>query len=371
MSLTASEWAFFSETTISFIQRLKVYAKEILQSEMGLCPQRSRFRYGDYSYKLTFVVFEGSKRVGYFDSSLFEIGVNKSILLESETVIKDLLRHELAHMMVFLKFKETPELPHGKVFREVCRSFGWGAEVYSATFNFNNVTSSYSDREERLISQVKKLLSLAQSHSGPESEAAALKANELLLKYNLKFIEEDSTEEPIFMARVMSGKRVTALQRAIMKILKTFYVSVIYNYGSEGYFVEVIGRRSSVELATYVCEFLQREMEALWKLAKKELPHLKGVRSRNSFFSGVAAGYVQKIEQQQKGNCAEKSLIRLRQLCELELAKVYPKLSHTRHHLSPSCGESHAQGQKAGTNLTIRPGLSQNQGFLGKLLSRS
>ncbi|MCB0421164.1 MAG: DUF2786 domain-containing protein [Bdellovibrionales bacterium] len=362
MALQGEERGVYSDLTLAFVKRVQQLLRSILESEMHIDIRRSRFIYQNYTYKLTVVPFMGSRRVAYFDRSLFEIGVNRQLLYSDAHFLKNTLRHELAHMMVFLKYGNVGIADHGSEFRDLCRSFGWGAEVYSAKTELESeMGKELSLKEAKLLNQVKKLFSLAQSQEGHESEAAALKANELLLKYNLQNLVEQENEESLIVARVMSGKRVSALQKTVGQILKSFYVSAVYNYGSEGFYYEVIGQRANVELARYVSDFLLYELPRLWKLEKAKNHRLKGLKSQNSFYRGVADGYLKKVNVTAQQWADSKQLVRMNQLRESEMRKVYPRLSHSYSSRTSHCEEAWAQGQSQGHALNIRPGLEENR----------
>ena len=79
--------------------------------------------------------------------------------------------------------------------------------------------------------------------------------------------------------------------------------------------IEVTGSRTNVELADYVANFLDQELERLFSVYQKEHSDLKGQRAKNSFFKGMAEGYVEKIKKTQK----EVSLAEGKELIVLEV----------------------------------------------------
>jgi len=156
-------------------------------------------------------------------------------------------------------------------------------------------------------------LALASSDNAHESEMATLKANELLLEHNLELTkahdQSQTEQELVCVARVLEAARKNAKHVTIYEILKTFYVSPVFNHGRGVFYLEVVGDRTSVELADYVAHFLDHELEILWMQTQKENPKLKGKSAKNSFLRGVAKGYIEKIELQKIQKASKNELM--------------------------------------------------------------
>jgi predicted SprT family Zn-dependent metalloprotease len=174
----------YDSTSIAFIQKSERFLKEILQ-ETGITVNKSRFLYKGYFYPLHVVVFEGSEW-GHFNAPYLQIALNRKLIyLAKDSVVRDILKHELAHYFTYIIYKDVK--PHGAEFREVCRQFGFPEEVAEATMNLevSNLSKVGDLESERVIEKVKKLFMLAQSSNAHEAELATLKANELLLRHNI------------------------------------------------------------------------------------------------------------------------------------------------------------------------------------------
>ncbi|WP_194848531.1 SprT-like domain-containing protein [Candidatus Neptunochlamydia vexilliferae] len=331
----------YSKTILAFLKKVKGLAQEILTEEMSLPVGRSRFHIGALSYPLHFTVFDHPSKLGYFQHDLYEIGINKLFLLEEEETIKDLLRHELAHYMTFIE--HGPDVsPHGKEFREICKKYGWSTEVARAQVSIEKAV-----KNKQIVDKVRKLLSLATSPEPKEAEAATLKAQELLAKYNVKFHEED---DPIHLLRVLQKKRGSAKLQAIASILRLFFVYPIFNHGKGVLYLEILGDPLNIEVAEYVAHFLDHHFELLWKEAKKEEPRLKGTVAKNSFFRGIAEGY------EKKGLPTSRTLIQI----EKSLAAIYPQITSRKvsYHHSEAAAK---KGREKGKGLKIREGLRQKK----------
>lgn len=353
----------YSQTISVFITRVRGLVKEIANSEMsslGLRLEKSRIAYKGILYPLLVVVFEDQSRLGYFDSRTYELGLSKKLMYTAkDEVIKNILRHELAHFMCYLVY--GPQVLHGEEFHEMCRRCGWGVEVYAAYANIeaeNSKVSSENDKTEKLLGKLKKLLALASSDNAHERELATLKANQLLLEHNLDLTKESAKDETVYVKRVLQSSRKSVKHAAIYEILKTFFVSPVFNHGRGVFYLEVIGDKTSVELADYVASFLNHELEVMWKETQKEQRHLKGLAAKNSFFNGVARGYVEKIKKQKTTLASGYDLVAIEKNLQRNLHMVYPRIGHASLSGGHHHADAHDSGVKKGSNLSIKPGLS-------------
>lgn len=351
----------YSETIYAFIAKCEKYLKEIIHNEVGFDVKRSRFLYNKYLYPIHIVVFEGEKQLGYFDPHHYQIGLNKCLIYTAkEKVLKDILRHEFAHYLCFLYYPEQLK-PHGQEFNEICDRFKWSKDISAASLNIeqsNNLLEGDLEAE-KVIAKVKKLLSLAQSDNINEAQAATAKANQLLIKHNLNYIEKENFET-LYVDNLVTQKRKTTKLMAIYDILKHFLVRPILSYGKGQVTLEVTGLKGNIELAHYIYSFLDNEFERLWKSYAKE-NNFKGQKAKNSFFYGIAKGYDQKINETiatfDKND--SKNLIILNKKLDLEVQKIYRRLSSTAAQNSLDANSFH-HGKKAGANLTINKGIKSN-----------
>jgi hypothetical protein len=332
----------YSTTILSFLRKVKKMAFEILAREMQIKVGHSRLYYQGYSYPLRFIVFDHPSTLGTFQSDLFEIGINKVFLLENEEAVKEIIRHELAHLVTFLEFGSHVST-HGKEFRTVCKRYGWAIEISKATVPLEKVV-----KNKRIVEKVRKLLSLAESPHPSEAKEATLKAQHLLSKYNVEYTPE---EDETVLLRVLEKKRGSAKLQAIASILRSFYVYPVFNKGKKGIYLEIIGDETATQVAEYVAHFLDYQFEALWKEAQKEDPFLKGTASKNSFFRGLAEGY--------KGKEVDsKSLIRVENHLTTMAQKIYPHLSSAS---SSFCHHERGarKGREKGKTMKIHEGIQK------------
>lgn len=363
----------YSDTIKVFISRVRSLVREIVQTEMGLQISKSRVLYNRYYYPLNIVVFEDNSRLGYFDGRTYEMGLSKKLMyMAKEHVLKNVIRHELAHFVAHIMY--GGRVMHGMEFKDICRKFKWDDEVELAYANIalENDLVEGDLKTEKLLARLKKLMALSSSDNVHESEAATLKANQLLLEHNLDLSRNTSSEEEtVYVKRVLVATRKQTKHVAIYEILKTFYVSPVFNHGKGIFYLEVIGDKTSVELADYVANFLDTELEVLWKAAKKANPHWKSVAAKNSFFRGVSKGYVEKIEAQKKMAAQSFELSVIEKNVARKLSVVYSRIGHS----SLSGGLNHSGANEAGVasgrNLSIKPGLTSSKGSSTLFLTKS
>jgi hypothetical protein len=351
----------YSNSINNFLSICKKQAKKILESEMKLSYSRSRLKWKNFTVPLNFVVFEHETNLGFFNHRLYQVGLNKRLLLVNDPeLILNTLRHELAHLVTFLQYGDSID-DHGREYREVCKSYGWDQNVFNAKVILKEGLPAFEKQEqkhEKLKGKIIKLLNLANSDNENESHSAAAKANELLIKFNLTQSDLNDDEEETYLCRVLEGARVSAKAKAIYEILTTFNVQPVFNHSKGYFYLEVIGAKENVELADYISSYLERELEQLWNLARKNNPRLKGASSKNSYFRGLAEGYKEKITHTQKSSFTSKELMTLKHDLESRVNTVYSRLGHSSSSRVKNDHYSSTIGRKTGKNLNIKSAIS-------------
>ncbi len=345
-----------------------------MNEEMGIKFNKTRFMWRGYYYPLHFVLFEDPNKLGYFSPSNFQLGLHKKLMyLAHNEVLSNIIRHELAHLYCSLIYGEKAKnlASHGQEFHKVCTDFGWGPEVSKAYGNleFENQLYSVDSSFEKVKSKIEKLLALADSDNPHEAEAATLKANQLLLKYNLQNLDYDEDDVETCVKLVFRTKKLNATMNALYDILQYFYVQPVFNRTREGVGLDVVGTRINVEMADYITKFLASEFEILWNKARKQDPRLKGLKMKNNYILGVATGFTQKLKAERNLLKNDKSSSRELMIMEENLSQqvrmAFPRLSRQAGSSASFDAHARAKGQRDGGNISIRPGVSQgNKGAL-------
>lgn len=354
----------YNSTTLSFIKKIKARSLEILSQEAGFLVKRSRINFRGYLYPLEFVVFEDQKTLGYFDSKIYRIGINKLFINNyDEETLDNVLRHELAHFITYLHYGDAVQ-NHGNEYRSICKNFNWNEEVYSAKLDLKFVEENLSEEDEKvkILNRIKKLYALASSSNVHESQLATSKANEMLKKYNLKSLSNEIEEETCLL-KVIEAKRMNTKIEMIYEILGHFYVRPIMNKGKGSIYLEVIGSRLNVELAKYTADFLDLELDRFWKACKKENPELKGTVAKNSYLRGLTQGFIEKIQTQSENSPTHNKAAGIGEVMVLEnqlermVGMVYPRLRSSKVLEKQNCSAGQKLGLKDAKNFNIRPGV--------------
>lgn len=353
----------YNSTIAAFLKKTRYEVRTIMAKEMGLRWNGSRFSFKDFTYPLHVVCFEKTGVLGYFDCERYYLGINRSLIYQKDfTLLRDIIRHELAHLMTFLTSNQN-DISHGRAFRDTCRLYGWGKEVWGAQRGQKEEKESetMTKKQEKIVKRIKKLLALSQSNNVHEAQSATLKANELLVKHHLKSIHDDVYEEEedalLCVDKILSFKRATKKYQAIARILDTFYVYTVFNYHRNKVVLEATGLRENISIAKYVAGFLDREFERLYLKSG-----LKGVRQKNSFMSGIALGYEEK-QSTSKNNLNPRdiqALAVIKKNIHQSAKKIYGYLS-SRSSSSLSDTRAKRLGMQAGKNLSIH-GAVHHQG---------
>lgn len=342
----------YDSTTLAFTQKAEAFLKEIL-IELKFDVKRNRFLCNKYLYPIHVVAFEG-KEWGHFNAPYMQIGLNRKLIyMAKDSVIRDILRHELAHYLTSIYYPKITS-SHGPEFKEICQRFGFPQEISKATMDLEsaNLDKEGDLHSEKVLEKVKKLLQLAQSSNAHEAELATLKANELLLRHNLDYLKD--RDEPIYMDRLLIQARKDSKLTAIYEILRHFIVKPVISMGRNTCSLEVSGSLTNVKLAGYVANFLNQELDHMWEEARKE-HGFSGLREKNSFFLGVAKGFDLKMRKAKESYSTEdrKALVVVEKQLDVDIQMIYRRLTFTRSgHQSDARANQH--GMEKGQNLTIR-----------------
>lgn len=356
----------YSEKIIQFIGEIKATIKEILSREVELKVRGERFydKKERASYPIKVVIYNSQRMLGYFNADFFELGFNVCLMHSNKGVLHNVIRHEIAHYITFMNYGDTD--PHGSEFRVTCEKLGWGKEIYEASTCIDDHNQDTSLSESPVLRKVQKLMALTTSSSKQEAEQAMIKSRELLLKHNIdsKYIMDNETEK-MFLKRILKQKKLSAKMSSIGRILETFFVTTVYNRGTEFIYLEILGDAINIEIASYVATILDSELDKLWIQAQTEAG-LRGVTAKNSFFLGLAKGYCNKIgalKKEYKSEATNALMVIEKKLIEAK-EMAYGRLTRSRSS-GRYCPKSAAVGQQMGKNMNINPAINNSSSTCG------
>lgn len=351
----------YSRKIVQFIKAIKRSVKDVLASEVGLKVYGDRFYDQGHraSYPIKVVIYNNKSMLGYFDANFLELGFHERLMHTSKEQLHNIIRHEVAHYLTFINYGDTIQ-SHGPEFRLFCQRMGWGEDVYAATICLENGHETSDKQESSVLRKVKKLMALTTSSNKNEAELAMIKSQQLLLKHNVEYdYFETVDEEKILLKRILKQKKIDAKTRSIARILETFFVSIVYNRAGEYTYVEILGNVVNIEIAEYVADVLNIELDKLW-LQIKQQANLKGMVAKNSFFMGLAKGYCNKIQALKRdyGSDVLNALMVIEKKLIDAKAMAYPRLSSSKSSAN-HCQKSSALGEKMGRELSINPAINK------------
>ncbi len=352
----------YSETLSAFISKLITLAKEILREEIKVEMKSKRFLYKNYTYPLKFVVFEKKNILGEFHYDLMQIGIHKKCLFYPNDILKDIIRHELAHYFCFIEWGPNTSA-HGHEFKEICKRFGFDDAVSKATMIENDEGPFTSD----MLSKIQKLLRLSASDNIHESTLATTKAKSLLLKHNLDFYSNPLDIQEYCVLAIATFKKSSLKMNKLMTILAEYLVSPVLNYGQENIYLEITGTKENVLIAEYIFHFLNNEFERLWSEYKKNNKHIRGVKNKNSFMLGLSCGYQESLTSITLSEQENSALVSVSQKRE-EVKNNYYGSFRSKIASVKSYNQSLlSEGKKQGRNIKLRSAVTNSSAKIGLL----
>lgn len=347
---------------------------QVYSFELNLFLKRLRNYKDEYSKKINYhlpveiVLFEGGKQHGYFVTRFGRhiIGINKAFAELDFKLAMDVFKHEVAHYICRKRYDDDCQ-SHGPKFRGICKEIGANPR---AKENIEDMKIRIgADDHDKVVEKVKKLMRLGSSSNEHEAELATLKANELLMKHNISHVAES---DKVYFDQILKIGQKNAKSRAIVSIVETFGVMVVHNpvgkinsagrYVRRNYILEVSGSKASVEIAGYVAEFLDREIEQLYNKAKKE-HNFSGLRAKNAFINGIRMGYLSKFRQQkveiEKSNDTKALTVASDKIKKLAEELIYENSLKNMRSNSGEAGHGFAEdaGYDEGQKLSINQGV--------------
>lgn len=289
-------------------------------------------------------------QLGSWRVSSREICVQRHFLMQHPWAeVAELLKHEMAHQYLSEVLKVQGEPAHGPTFQAVCRDRGIDAR--------RNGAFVLPEATQKVVNRIQKLLALAESSSQHEAEAAAAQAQRLMLKHNLKALEQPNSEYSFRQLGAPRGRIYEHSRRLAAILSQHYFVDVIWvgaydaERGVEGRVLEISGRPENLDMAAYVYDFLLASAESLWRQHQR-LEGTQG-RERRRFLAGVLSGFQSKLRQQSQAQ-AEKGLVWVEDAkLTAWMHRRYPRRV-TRRHQGERISASYRKGVLAGRELVLK-----------------
>lgn len=240
--------------------------------------------------------------------------------------------------------------------------------------------------EERLNSiadKIKKLFALSASNNPEEAALATERARQLLEKYNLTLTDveiktADMIEKSITLTRSSKGtnyKNLPSWSYGLLEILNEhFYVKalLVASHLNDNV-VYILGARKDVEVATYVFNYLFREVETLCNTYLKQFRGTRGQDLKHTSYSyklGAIAGIEQILTEQRSRQKQKKArtqngtelVVIKNEATEKFVNEKYPHIEEKNSNPQMRTeGDAIRAGIKEGRNIQIHRGVKGSQ----------
>jgi hypothetical protein len=298
---------------------------------------------------------DGPHRLGSWHRAHRTVSVSRDLVFQHPWgVVREVLKHELAHQFVDEVLRIHDETAHGPAFARICREHG----IDAAAAGLPTANPGAGTGPDPMLRRIMRLLALADSPNLHEAEAAMNEARRLMLIHNIDAAAAAVTDGYGFRHVGQVKARSDASERILAGILgRHFFVSVIWvpSYiaaqARAGQVLELCGTPANLDVAEYVHGFLSDTAQRLWRDHKRA----RGIRSdgeRRSFCAGVMAGFDEKLGEGERQS-EEQGLIRHADAQrDAYLRRRYPKIKSrsSRPSVRP---QAYEHGKTAGRQIEI------------------
>jgi len=345
-----------------------------------------------YGLELSTPVFEISdsrREVGSYHPSTRTLRLSRYLIAGNPwAVTLQVLKHEMAHQLCSELFKSS-EKGHGADFQRGCRLLGVEPEFCRAQSSLPELQkelekgSDLSEVGRKFISKVEKLFALAGSPNENEATLAMQKANELIEKYNLSFLEAGEKREFGYTVINRKRKRIESYQRHICRILQDFFfvrviMSSMYDPITDQSYkiIELLGTRENVTIGEYCYFFLENKLVSLWSHNRYKF---KGNTrtEKNSYFLGLLTGFYHKLEKQKDKEIEKNAAVTVENMAltvaERELddyvSNRFPRLQKVSRRTAKVYRNTYNDGMATGKTITLAKGVAAESFQSGRFLS--
>jgi hypothetical protein len=235
---------------------------------------------------------------------------------------------------------------------------------------------SQTNVDQSLLLKIQKLLALATSPNEHEAKAAATKAQELLIRHNLTAedveLKTEQLDDKYESKTVYENKRMELEVKWVRDIIQWyFFVDVVWRDARIVPFhkhlnkparVFFIGKKTNVQVASYVFDFLRHKYWDLWEEYKAHSGAHNHVRG--AYWEGLTHGICYQLEAGKKRVQEETALVIRKDPNIKKAVEKYHGNIRTVQPVKPMVDDSssYSEGAKAGKALKIARGLGSSGG---------
>ncbi len=303
-----------------------------------------------------FSIGDMGRKLGAWNPRTRTISISRNLLMtRSALEIEEVLKHEMAHQYtdeVLLALSGTGERPHGSAFRHACALLGIE----------HHARLALTSRPEPLIRRIQKLLALSESHNPHEAEAALAKARALMEKYEIDPRHERESFHYQYLG--LPKKQKSLVQQILASILgRFFHVELVWIPSHQPlnekrvWLLEANGTRANLQIASYVYEYLERELKRLYQQHRRRFPDLKGKAPKRDYQLGVLKGLIAKLESESVQEPSGSQLVLQKKARLVQFFQErHPHLRSGRK-ATYRKSSTFEQGFREGRDLNIRDGI--------------
>jgi len=308
-----------------------------------------------------------ARRLGAWERATRTITLSRALVYEQPWgVVREVLKHELAHQFVDEVLGIHDQTAHGPAFAEVCRARG----IDSSAAGLPLTTAGAAPGPNPIVRRIMRLLALGSSANVHEAEAATNEARRLMLLHNIDAAVSVAADGFSFRHLGEVKARSDASARILAGMLgQHFFVSVIWvpSYlaarARRGYVLELCGTAANLDVAAYIHGFLTDTAARLWK-AHRKAHDIRSDRERRRFLAGVMTGVGEKLdagERESRREGLQRDLV-LHADAERDayLRKRYPRRSSRG--VSVTRTAAYERGRAAGRDIDLRRPVSAGSG---------
>ena len=213
--------------------------------------------------------------------------------------------------------------------------------------------------EEKIIDRVRRLWALSRSSNQFEAEAAALKAQELSLKYGISELDlEEKKQEYVRNLIKLKNKEPFAIM-LMDAVARGNDCRLIILSGEGPGAIAVIGLAHSLEITEFVYAQMEKKFDWLtqlaWDIYVGTDPEY---RYKSAFRDGLLRSLDKKLQDNKRAIQGDSYGLIVFDALTAAVKRFYPFLGGGWTGYRPSYGDGTADGRAAGRHLSINPGVT-------------
>jgi hypothetical protein len=315
---------------------------------------------------------DSERRLGEWNHAQRTIAVSRRLIVQHPWgVVREVLKHEIAHQYVDEVLGIHDQSAHGPAFVRICEAHGFDASAVGTPAanggDGDGDDAAAAGPMATVLRRIARLLALAESPNVHEAAAAMNEARRLMLVHNIDVAASTEAQGYGFRHVGEVKARNDAGEKILAGILsRHFFVSVIWVpayrplSGRRGLILELCGTPGNLDVAVYVHGFLIGTAERLWR-AHKRAARITSDRERRRYMAGVMIGFDEKLDAGARQSRQEGLIVHADAQREAYLRRRYPRRS-SRGGAAIERTPAYEQGRAAGRAIVLSRPVASGAG---------